>query len=245
MIKFAAYIRVSTQGQGDSGLGLEAQMEAVKRYVASQKGELVNIFTEVESGTVADRPQMTAALDYCRKNKVVLVVGKLDRMARNVKYFLEVLDRSKVDIRFADLPDCRPNTDEGRMILINFANFAEFEANRISSRTKAAVAAKMARGEAVGFATHANPQATIQKAYEASAAVRGAQADAFAMNLSEDLMMRRRAGYTVHQIAEQWNKMGVKTARGGQWWGMTVNNMLKRIEGADRVTRVTRKDKKA
>lgn len=102
---------------------------------------------EVESGRkgAKGRPELVRALAECKRQRAALVIGKLDRLARAVRFFLEVIDDSGVDIRFAELPDICPASDEGRMILVSMANFAEFEGRRIGTRKTAALAAAKAR----------------------------------------------------------------------------------------------------
>src|SRR5580765_6389797 len=112
--KFVGYYRVSTQRQGVSGLGIEAQQAAVLNYLRG-RGELVGAFVEVESGRKGGkrRPELVKALAECKRSRAALVVGKLDRLSRDVRFFLETLDDAGVDIRFAEFPDISPKTDEG------------------------------------------------------------------------------------------------------------------------------------
>ncbi len=163
MQNFIAYIRVSTQRQGASGLGLDAQRMAVAAYLRG-RGDLVGEIVEIESGRKAGkhRPELVRALARCKAEGAALVIGKLDRLARDVRFFLEVIDDSGVDIRFADLPDICPATDEGRMILVSMANFAEFEGRRIGTRTKAALAAAKSRGVKLGTAGRHNLKPNIE-----------------------------------------------------------------------------------
>lgn len=116
--KFISYVRVSTQRQGHSGLGLDAQRIAVANY-STGRGEVIGEVVEVESGRkgAKGRPELVRALAECKALGAALVIGKLDRLARDVRFFLEVIDDSGVDIRFADLPDVSPGSDEGRMIV--------------------------------------------------------------------------------------------------------------------------------
>jgi DNA invertase Pin-like site-specific DNA recombinase len=147
--KFIAYYRVSTQKQGQSGLGLEAQKAAVMSYLNGGQWELVGAFTEIETGKGADalarRPQLRAALDMCKKTKATLVIAKLDRLARNV-HFISGLIETGVDFVAADMPYANKT-----MIQIH-AVMSEHERDQISARTKAALAAAKARGVVLGAA---------------------------------------------------------------------------------------------
>jgi DNA invertase Pin-like site-specific DNA recombinase len=143
---YAAYYRVSTDRQGRSGLGLEAQQSSVLQFMGQPPAAQ---FIEVESGRKADRPQLAAAIEYAKANSCALVVAKLDRLARDVRMILTIVD-SGVSVRFVDLPDIDTASATGRLILTVMASLAEFEAKRISERTKDALKAKKARGEKLG-----------------------------------------------------------------------------------------------
>jgi len=225
-MNFISYIRVSTARQGHSGLGLEAQQAAVASYVAGRGGVPVGEFREVESGKKgADaRPALAKALAACKKSNAALVVGKLDRLARDVRFFLEVLDTSKVDIRFADLPDVCPKTDEGRMLLINMANFAEYEGRRISTRTKAALAVAKAKGRKLGTSGPSNLRPNIE--------ARQAAADAFASNLGTVLEGFKVQGLSQRKQVEELNKLGVKTSKGSEWSLIQLQRVLARLPAA-------------
>jgi DNA invertase Pin-like site-specific DNA recombinase len=145
--KYVAYYRVSTDRQGKSGLGLEAQKDAVQARLNGGRWQIVDEFTEVESGKRASRPQLDAAIAACKKHKARLLVAKLDRLSRNVAFLLELID-SGVDVLFADLPEL--NGAMGKFVLITMANVAELEAGLVSERTKAALKAAKARGVKLG-----------------------------------------------------------------------------------------------
>lgn len=141
--RYVCYYRVSTQKQGQSGLGLDAQRCSVQWYVEANKGTILGEFTETESGRSKDRPQLQAALDMARKKKAILLIAKLDRLARNV-HFISGLLESNVNFVAVDMP-----TKDRFMIQLQAA-FAEEEARRISQRTKEALAAAKRRGTDVG-----------------------------------------------------------------------------------------------
>ena len=136
--RYVAYYRVSTAKQGHSGLGLAAQREAVARYLSGNGWEIIAEFTEVESGTRGDRPELEKALAAARLHRCPLVVAKVDRLTRSVSFLSRLLEAG-VEVRFADLPAIEGPT--GRFMLQQMAAVAELEAGLISSRTKAALAA--------------------------------------------------------------------------------------------------------
>ena len=220
--KFISYVRVSTQKQGHSGLGIDAQLVAVENYVRG-RGELVGGVQEIESGRKGSksRPELVRALADCKRLGAALVIGKLDRLARNVRFFLETIDDSGVDIRFADLPDVYPTSDEGRMILVSMANFAEFEGRRIGTRTKAALTAAKARGVKLGTSGPANLKRCLEARTEA--------ADAGAKRLAGLMAAFEAQGKTQRQMVAELNSIGVQAPRGGTWSLAQVQRLLKRV----------------
>lgn len=213
---------MSTTRQGQSGLGLEAQQIAVSNYVHARGGEVVAELRELESGRkgVRGRPELVKALMQCKRLGAALVIGKLDRLARDVRFFLEMIDDSGVDIRFADMPDVCPSTDEGRMLLISMANFAEFEGRRIGTRTKAALAAAKARGVVLGAAGAANLKRNTEE--------RQAAADQFAARLGGLVEGFKARGLSQRRMVEELNLAGVKAPRGGEWRLAQVQRLLSR-----------------
>ena len=148
--KFVAYYRVSTQRQGQSGLGLEAQQETVRQHLNGGDWELIGEFTEIESGrkVMRDRPELQKAIDVCKAEGATLVAAKIDRITRNLGFLTRILD-SNVDIIFCDIPQMM-NPAQNKFILQLMANVAEYESNIIGSRTKDALAAAKARGVKLG-----------------------------------------------------------------------------------------------
>ncbi len=148
--RFVAYYRVSTDRQGRSGLGLDAQRAAVAKYVAGAGGVVAAEFEEVESGKRADRPQLAAALAACRARRAALVIAKLDRLARNARFLLHVVEGTgEAGVVFCDLPSVPPGP-VGKFLLTQMAAVAELEAGLISQRTRAALAVAKARGTVLG-----------------------------------------------------------------------------------------------
>lgn len=147
MRRYVAYYRVSTVRQGVSGLGLEAQQETVRRYLSGVGGELLTEFTEVETAkgylALARRPQLRAGLGLCQAQGAVLLIAKLDRLARNVRFVAELME-SRVKFVACDMPEANDLT------IHIMAAFAEHEAKRISERTREALARAKARGVQLG-----------------------------------------------------------------------------------------------
>ncbi len=184
--RFVAYYRVSTERQGRSGLGLEAQRAAVEGYLGHNGWEMVGEFTEVESGRKADRPQLARALASCRVHDATLVVAKLDRLARNV-HFISALMESGVEFAAVDFPQAN------RLTVHILAAVAEHEREMISARTKAALAAAKARGVVLG--TPANLKHG-DLGTRRSAEARSAKADARARDLAPVVEELQVAGAT-------------------------------------------------
>lgn len=207
---FIAYYRVSTDKQGAQGLGMDAQREAVTRFIG-QRGEIVGEYTEVESGRKNNRPQLAAALDECKARRATLVIAKLDRLARNV-HFISGLMESKVDFQAVDMPDAN------RLTIHVLAAVAEHEREMISQRTKAALAQAKTRGTKLG-----NPRAAESIA-GARAAREFPKPPAKVLKLITD---QRAAGASLREIARELNQLGIKTPRGYQWYACTVRDQIK------------------
>lgn len=217
--RFVAYYRVSTQQQGRSGLGLEAQRKVVADYLNGGRWTLVAEFTEIETGKGANaldkRPQLRAALALCKKSKATLVIAKLDRLARNV-HFVSGLIESGVEFVAADMPQAN------KVMLQMHAVMSEWERDAISKRTKDALAAAKARGVQLGKAGPANLAKVNDR--------RHAYAQHHADNLRETLLGLRDQGLTQRDIAMKLGDLGVKTPRGSTTWHLhTVQRVLARL----------------
>lgn len=208
--------RVSTDKQGKSGLGLEAQKEAVQQRLNGGRWQMVAEFVEVESGKRASRPQLDAALVACKKHKPKLIVAKLDRLSRNVAFLLKLID-SGVEVLFGDLPEL--NGAMGKFVLITMANVAELEAGLISERTKAALKAAKARGVRLGR----YGAEILAPRYREEARQRAKQLEPIIRELQEK-------GYSRNRIAMELNKRKAPTPRRGRWDHSSVRNVLNRLE---------------
>lgn len=216
-MKFVTYLRVSTERQGQSGLGLEAQRAAVAAHVLG-RGEVMAEFVEVESGKRADRPELARALAEAKRAGAVLLIAKLDRLARNVAFIANLLE-SGVEVTAADMPEAN------RFLLHVMAAVAEHEAQAISDRTKAALAAAKARGIKLGWSIPERASEQRQAAKK-GAAVNKALALTHAKNVLPMIEQIRVGGASLRQIATELNGRGIKTARGGKWYATTVRNIL-------------------
>jgi DNA invertase Pin-like site-specific DNA recombinase len=222
--KFIAYYRVSTKRQGRSGLGLEAQRQAVATYLNGGSWQIVAEFTEVETGKRADRPELDEALAAARLHRASLVVSKVDRLTRSVSFLSKLLD-ANVDVRFADLPQIEGAT--GRFLLQQMAAVAELEAGMISKRTKDALAAAKRRGKKLGGDRGVKPSAKTRA--KALAAIEQ-RVSTRAADLSPTIARLQADGATsLRAIAAKLNEAGIETARGsGEWTATQVKRVLDR-----------------
>jgi DNA invertase Pin-like site-specific DNA recombinase len=214
--RFVAYYRVSTDRQGKSGLGLEAQRAAVLAYLNGGSWELIAPeFVEVESGKHADRPQLAAAIAACKKHKAKLVIAKLDRLSRNLAFVAALMD-SGVEFIAVDNPHAN------KLTIHILAAVAQHEREAISERTRAALAAAKARGVKLG-----NPR--LAEAREGVIAARIEAADAFAANVRPIIREIQSTGIaSLRGVAKALTARGIKTARGGEWSAVQVGDILRR-----------------
>ena len=220
--KYVAYLRVSTHKQGFSGLGLEAQKEIIQNHLRDITP--IAEYTEVESGRKTDkgRPQLRKALEHCRKEGAILIVAKLDRLARNVSFLSSLLEENDVEIVFCDFPQAN------KMVLHILAAISQYEAELIATRTKHALAAKKARGAKLG-----NPEHLLDKYEEALAnsnKTNREKAKANPNNKRAVAFLKILAGQdmTLNQMAETLNKEGFVTSQGFQFTPSTIYKLIKR-----------------
>lgn len=223
-MRAVAYYRVSTDKQGRSGLGLEAQREAVRAFLDGNGWPPLAEFTEVESGKRDDRPELAKALEACRLYKATLVIAKLDRLSRDA-HFLLGLEKSGVDFVACDMPHAN------RLTVRIMAVVADEERQMISARTKAALAAAKARGTTLGgFKGYSPSEEDRTKALQARWDKAMAQVALLAPKIEE----LQRAGVTsLSGIAKALNEQGITTDRGGQWHPTSVARLLEKLENSN------------
>ena len=217
---FISYLRVSTQKQGASGLGLEAQRNSVSTHIRQSNGEHLAEYVEVESGkkTSDERPELRKALEHCRLTGATLIIAKLDRLSRNA-HFLLGLQESRIEFVCADMPQANPLT-VGIMALV-----AEEERKAISRRTKEALAVAKAKGVKLGC-----PQgAKHLRKYGNKAGVEAIKEGAAqrARELTTTINQLQAQGIISYSaLAKALNERHIATARGGKWYPTTVKNLL-------------------
>lgn len=213
MKEAVAYYRVSTDKQGESRLGLDAQQKAVKDFAASQGYLLSAEFIEIESGTKNNRPELLRALAVCNKQGAILLIAKLDRLGRNMA-FISALMEARVDFKAVDNPYAN------KLVLHIMAAFAEHERDMISQRTKAALQAAKRRGVELGsYGKH-----VLSKRNKENARL-------FAITMKPIIEAVRGSGFvTVRAIASELSRMKIPTYRNClKWHPGTVQNILKQI----------------
>jgi DNA invertase Pin-like site-specific DNA recombinase len=223
--KTCSYLRVSTDRQGRSGLGLEGQRAAVEAFCARTGATIAREFVEVESGRHDERPKLGDALAFARRAKATLVCAKLDRLSRSVKFIATVLD-SGVEFAAADMPDAN------RLTLHLLAAIAEGEAKAISDRTRAALQAAKARGVSLGTHNAAVPSLT-PGARQKGAALGSRTSHRLAIEAYADLRPHienlRGVGLSLRAIANRLNDDGQATRSDARWTAVQVRRVLHRV----------------
>lgn len=217
--QYVSYLRVSTQKQGYSGLGLEAQKEIIRNYLNGKTP--VTEYVEVESGRKKDRPKLKEALDLCRKTGATLIVAKLDRLARNVSFLSSLLE-SDVEIVFCDFPQAN------KMVLHILSAISQYEAELTASRTKSALAAKRARGFRLGNPEHLMDK--HQQAIQNSIMTCKTKADNNPNNKRAVAMLRTlvKENRSLNEMAKILNDEGFVTSQGAKFSKSTIHKLIKR-----------------
>jgi DNA invertase Pin-like site-specific DNA recombinase len=216
--KFVTYCRVSTERQGRSGLGLEAQRSAVTTFLNGGRWSVVGEFVEVESGAKDDRPQLAAALALCRVHGAVLLLAKIDRLSRDL-HFLTGLQKAGVRFVAADMPEAN-ETMVGFMAIM-----AQAERKAIGARTKAALAEAKKRGVVMGgfrgYVPSDGDRKVALQARQARAAARGADLAPIVAD------MQAKGTTSLNGLAKALTEAGIPTARGASTWSpMQVSRLL-------------------
>ena len=223
-MRVCSYCRVSTARQGESGLGLEAQKAEIAAYAAASNAIIAGEFIEVESGKRNDRPELAKAIKHARLTGSRLVIARLDRLSRNAAFLL-TLKESGVDFVCCDMPNANTMTI-GVMALV-----AQQTREAISNNTKAALAAAKARGQRLGNPCGAAALRRADKGNTDALKTIKANADAFATDLADTLADVRAAGHTTLKAqAQELNRRGIRTARGGRWHASSISNLHKRLQ---------------
>ncbi len=220
-MRYIAYYRVSTDKQGESKLGLDAQKTIVKNFLNPIKGKLIREYIEVESGRKTDRKELNKAIADCKTNEATLVIAKLDRLSRNVRFLFE-LRESNLNFVACDIPEL--NT----LSLGMYATFAQYEAERISQRTKDALAEIRKKGIKLGA-----PEKTLENARMLALKKRrdnskSKMEDAY--NFAKKLLNSTRQQHSIRDIARRLNENGYTSPRGKKFTPTTVKNMLAMLE---------------
>ena len=221
-MKFIAYYRVSTDRQGRSGLGLEAQQARVREHVAAVEGSIAGEFTEIESGRSVTRPQLHAAIAAAAAAGGTLIVAKLDRLARNMGHFLKIID-SGIPVTFCDLPQV-PDGAFGRFMLQQIALIAELEVGVIRDRTRAALQAAKARGTKLGTHGLVLARRRRKEARDRAREIKGVCESQFGVDITQ---LPARA------VAELLNQHEIRTHQGRPWSRSLTQRMLERLRTAD------------
>jgi DNA invertase Pin-like site-specific DNA recombinase len=223
--KFVSYLRVSTDKQGHSGLGIEAQRKAVEDFLNGGRWQLLREYVEIESGKRSARPQLLAALAHAKATGATVVIAKLDRLSRNVAFISNLME-SGVEFTAADMPMAN------RLTVHVLAAVAEYEREMISQRTRAALAVAKARGTKLGNPNGARALRGRGNA-PAVAAVKAAARAHVAQIMPVIEAVRAEGMTSLHAIADELNRRGILTRRNGRWYPTTVRNLLIKNEARD------------
>lgn len=218
--KFVAYFRVSTDRQGRSGLGLDAQRERITTYLNGGSWSLIGEYTEIESGRMNDRPALANAIKLCKKEKATLVVATLDRLTRDLAFGAQLLNDTKVKFVCADFPEASRELLQMRMV------FAEWEARKIGERTKAALQELKKKGVKLGSPTPMVGSVAGTKRIQE-------KADMYADRVGPVVrdIIKKTGARTLRDIAQAMSDRGVETPRGNTDWSASqVSNLMKRIK---------------
>ena len=218
MLNHVAYIRVSTKKQQKSGLGIDAQKAIIEHYANQEQANILKYYIETESGKeIENRPQLQEAISFCQKEKAVLVVAKLDRLSRDVEHIFTIKKQLGDYFKSCDLP----STDS--LTLSVFAGLAQREREIISIRTKLALQEKKKQGAKLGSPQNLTQEARQKGAEANKKKAKESQSNKIALTISQSM---RKEGHTLQEIADQLNRLGIKTARGKEFKRNTIKLII-------------------
>jgi DNA invertase Pin-like site-specific DNA recombinase len=222
--KFISYLRVSTDKQGKSGLGVEAQRQAIDNYLNGGNWKLLKEYIEVESGKRDERPKLKEALQACKMCGATLLIAKLDRLSRNVRFIAELMD-SGAEFVACDFPQAN------RLTIHILAAVAEHEREMISTRTRDALRAAKARGVKLGSPKNLNRKAAA-KGRVLGRQIRMAKADEHAKMVHSAIHAYQKEGLSLNSIARKLNEDNTLTPRGKTWTPTAVKRAIERVRTA-------------
>lgn len=218
--QYVIYTRVSTDDQGKSGLGLEAQMRDISHFLDGHEHQVIGTFTDVGSGKdLSERPEFLKAIRLAKRTGAELIVSKLDRLSRDLAFIAQMMKDRELSFRVASMPQA------DKFALHIYACLAEQEREMISVRTKAALASAKARGVKLG----GHREGALEKAND----IRKTKANAYASKTWEIVEPLLAQGLSLREIAHKLNLSGLKTRTGKEWEAMSVSRIIKRMEGGD------------
>lgn len=225
--KFIAYLRVSTDRQGRSGLGLEAQQKTINDFIAGGSHRLLDTFVEIESGKDNTRPELQKALEACKRTGAKLLIAKLDRLSRTVAFIANLMENN-VEFVVCDFPEANEFT------IHIFSAVAQHERKMISERTQAALEAARARGVILGNPQNLTKDAA-RKGRMLGVEIRKEKANDFSKMRYPEIRHHLNGGMSLNAIARKFNEEEVLTARGkvGSWTATAVKNVIRRVERSE------------
>ena len=216
MSRFVAYLRVSTEKQGEQGHGINAQRQAIQNYLAASNSELLDEYVEVESGKKNDRPELKKAINRCKTSRSTLIIAKLDRLSRNMAFIANLMDAG-IDFIACDNPFAN------RLTIHILAAIAEHEREMISRRTREALAAAKAKGiQLGGYRGTTLTDGIRQDALSA----RWTKSQEYSANVIPVIREQLKAGYSLNATARFLNQQRIVTVRGGKWTAKSVSRVV-------------------
>jgi DNA invertase Pin-like site-specific DNA recombinase len=218
MKHYIAYLRVSTDKQGEHGHGISAQRQAIQNHLATDSGELLDEYVEVESGKRNDRPELQKSISRCKMSRATLIIAKLDRLSRNLAFIANLMDAG-IDFVACDNPYAN------KLTIHILAAIAEHEREMISRRTREALAAAKAKGIKLGGYRGTNVTDEIR---QDALLVRRAKSKEYSVNVIPMIHEHLKAGHSMNATARILNQLRIVTVRGGKWTAKSISRILSR-----------------